>query len=430
LVTSQITVNKDRVSLVGAGRDATRIHFTPTANATCFSFSKGAASVLYETALKDMLIWSEDTTYTKTAVEIVDTSNFTLDNVLITGGTGFWEGGAATTGIGTGSICLKLNGREALTVRSLTARGDRPIVIGTNPNSTLSLDSSHFEDLYLDGRLSNPVIEVLNGVSLTNVIFDGFQAWVGGNWGFYWVDTTTAKVNYAISFQNVRTEQSRADNNYDFYISTNLSTYSLTFENYYGGADRKGIYLRNVRQGVIKNSVMATTTAEVLNMVAVAGAMFELDGLVTFASATASLTGFYRVSAADKPATNSPLPSHALYVYETSTYTDYPQASDVYIGALSGTLADDATVELRCAANWGFAIAEIRVAVRGATVSEGGHIMMSDQLGITKLSGSTNLVTTNTDTKLSVDTDWDSIWLRNRLGESVKYVVTLSAAKV
>ncbi|MEW6428414.1 MAG: hypothetical protein AB1568_10305 [Thermodesulfobacteriota bacterium] len=54
---------------------------------------------------------------------------------------------------------------------------------------------------------THPIIEVASGTNLSNVTFDGYQAWVGGNGGFLWDSSTTPGGNAInLSFQNVRWE--------------------------------------------------------------------------------------------------------------------------------------------------------------------------------------------------------------------------------
>ncbi|MCA9333469.1 hypothetical protein KC963_00295, partial [Candidatus Saccharibacteria bacterium] len=82
VLSSTITFSKDRVVLCGFG-PASPINFVPTADDELFVFDKGAGAVysMVQCVIKDLVLYSSDTTYSKTAFKLVDVSELIWDNV-------------------------------------------------------------------------------------------------------------------------------------------------------------------------------------------------------------------------------------------------------------------------------------------------------------------------------------------------------------
>jgi Pectate lyase superfamily protein len=256
-VTSQITVPNDRVHLVGKGSWATQIMFAPTANSTCFKCSKASAAVLYQGSIRGMSFYSNDSTYTKTAINLVDVSGYILDDIVIAGavaglnGSRYWSG--------ANSVGIQTNGREACVIRKIYNYADLPIVIAANPNSTISLDHTHFQDCYLAAN-GNACVTINTGCNLTHITFDGYQPWVGGVYGLYWNDTTTSQQSIALSVKNVRWEQISGTTGYLFYIAHNSGLAQLMLENCYGGLTANFVYLRKIQEFTLTNLLYIGTS--------------------------------------------------------------------------------------------------------------------------------------------------------------------------
>lgn len=247
-VTSQITIFNDRVMLHGDGV-ASKILFVPTANAACFLFDKGSTSSV-QNAVRDLAFYSTDTTYTKTAIKLVDVSQCLIDNVQTLYPHWF----------GNGSTFLHVLGRDSTAVRGLYVFADKPIRISPIPAphvaAGIGIDHFHFSDCYIGNTTSaNPLITIDDGVFLTHTTFTGHQAWVGGNHGLYWNDTTSAQVSIALRVENVRWEQASAAGGWMFYINrTANSLAQLEIVNCYSGAAGvNGIYLRKTEAFTIDN---------------------------------------------------------------------------------------------------------------------------------------------------------------------------------
>jgi hypothetical protein len=120
-----------------------------------------------------------------------------------------------------------------------------PLVIGSNPNSTISLDQSHFEDDYFLAAPTQPCITIESGANLTNVAFDGTQSWVRGTYGLYWKDTETKLISANITLSNIRREQSDDSHSYVIYIAHHAALQNLIIRNLYGDIHSNGIFLAN-----------------------------------------------------------------------------------------------------------------------------------------------------------------------------------------
>jgi len=250
-ITSQVTISNDRVMLYGDGA-ASKILFIPTANAVCFLFDKGSTSSVQSVA-QDLVFYSTDTTYTKTALKLVNVTQCLIKNVVTIFPHWF----------GNGSTFLHVLGRDSTTVNRLNVFADKPIRISPIPAphvaAGIGIDHFHFSDCYLGNTTSaNPIVTVDDGVILSDVTFDGYQAWVGGSDGFYWNDTTSSAVSFGLTLANVRWEQSFSSGGWAVYInrtSTGVAQ-QVNLRNFYLGQEN-GVYLRKTLYFVLDNVIYA-----------------------------------------------------------------------------------------------------------------------------------------------------------------------------
>lgn len=305
-ITSVLTVG-ERVHLRGDGKYATRLLFSPTGNATCLQI-KNASSICDQGSVKDLCIYSNDSTFTKIAIDIVDTNAYQISGVSIggsvnVGGTVYWSG--------ANSIGLQVRGRQTCGIRDIDITADRPIVVAQNPNSTVSIDHFNFHNCYLIAN-ANPVVEILTGVNLSNVSFTGHQAWVKGTHGLYWLDTTTSIISLALMLQNIRWEQGTSSAAYLVSISHNAGMQGLRIENCYGGADRNGYYFRKVSDvyfGTVtytSASLKALDADSTVSRITMAGCFWQ-------AGSTATLAGQRLIRGAPLNPNTAPLPPDAYY---------------------------------------------------------------------------------------------------------------------
>jgi hypothetical protein len=332
------------VQIQGEGIYATTLIFVPTGNAaaapgygttdpgTCFQFCTNAGqAIIYNCSLKRLTISTTDTTFSKVAVRLCETSQFVLEDIVastfhgqnsvglqtmghelasinrcnfnacvpIRLSRGLKAYGTTLAGVaiagtagqftctssslvagqmmtisgtfgGTGSITgyvdpttyivSATNGTTTFTLTTITG-GALTTTVGTPTGLTYttgivySMDHFHFSDLYLgiDGAfqpstLQSTCVLMDDGLFVSNLSFDGHQAWVGGKYGFYCSNTIfPGSINYNWSFKNIRKEQGVSTPNTMFYYSnTSSGTYNLRqlyFENCYNADQYTGWYL-------------------------------------------------------------------------------------------------------------------------------------------------------------------------------------------
>lgn len=248
----RIKIRRDRIHIRGAG-----VHVTDLVSdgGVVFDFGRTDGGMVVQCSIADLSFVGKGMAR-KVAIRVTDVSEMEVRRIT----TGPWTGG--------GSIGLQYRGRDTLSVETVHIYADRPVSVEDNPNSTIDIDHAHFEDCYLgamDAAEAN--VRIASGVNLTDVLFDGYQAWVQGRYGFYWHDESTTFASIRLSLKNIRYEQPMSPDGYGFYLSHNYMLNGFTLEGAFwgGGKNTKGIYLRNVRSGVIRDSIYAGT-AEGLNI--------------------------------------------------------------------------------------------------------------------------------------------------------------------
>ena len=142
-ITSTLNITEHRVHFIGAGAWSTRLLFAPTTNDTCLQINT-SGSVIYQGSVKGICFYSNDSTYTKVALDLLDVSGYEIENIvvggsIVVGSSSFWSG--------TNSIGIRTRGRETTSLKGLYMFADRPIVIADNPNNTIDIDHFHFQDV-------------------------------------------------------------------------------------------------------------------------------------------------------------------------------------------------------------------------------------------------------------------------------------------
>jgi hypothetical protein len=336
-ITSTITISTKGVHLIGDGQNATFINFIPTAIDICFLWDEGDA-VIYQGSIKQMTFYSDDTTYAKYAIQIVDVSGFVIRDV----GTQFphWSD---TSG---GSVFLVIAGREHIWVQDIYAFADRPLVINKIPAphtaSGIGLDQTNFHNVYFAAMSANPVVEIGDATNISQVSFTGTQSWVGGTYGLYWNDTTSVGVSAGLVISNVRLEQGSDATKHAFYISHNTGVQNFTVYNGYSG-DRAGFYLRKCDSVNIVDYYAALAGAEVMNTDTT---VRELSLISCFwqATTTASMVGQRTIFAVPLEPNTGALPPTAFYSNTLNTIRN-----EIHDGVISGTpftVANAATTTL------------------------------------------------------------------------------------
>jgi uncharacterized protein (TIGR03437 family) len=304
-VTAGLRVTKDRVALRGAGKYASQLQFQPSQdNLTLLTFSNGSAE-LWQNELSDLGIKSEGNTRPKTAIKVVDADGIYIHNIVI-----YPFASAAHNAVG-----IQLQGRETGTLSKIDSWADLPLWIDKNPNyAGLDLDHYHFADLYLLANNTQPVIKVTDGVRLTNVTFDGFQAWVNGSNGLYWNDTTSTGVSYNLSFKNVRWEQ--GSSGWMFYLNHHLGIQNLTLSTLTANvsAGTNGFYLRHVNGVSFDNVAYQGPTGTALDAASPTNGNIHLSNTLFHSGSSVLLTGALAVDGGySTDSANATYPAAAYY---------------------------------------------------------------------------------------------------------------------
>jgi hypothetical protein len=258
-IVTPVLVNKFSVSLKGQG-DSTILSFVPASNnqsMITWNISPTTTGIYYG-RLMDFRMISADTSFVKTAVNLVDIGDMEVSGLVI---------GPAWHDTTNGSIALQTNGRQCTEFRRLELFADKPLVIKPNTNQPqLCADHFHFIDLYL-AATGNPCITVDPAVVFSNTTFDGFQAWVSGTYGFYAPLTTSPGRSYNLTIKNIRTEGGTSATAYSIYIdAAHGGMFGLSFDNNTWDTARKGAYLRGCSASIRDTYFPAVSTTEALNM--------------------------------------------------------------------------------------------------------------------------------------------------------------------
>jgi len=332
LISSTLDLKKDRVNLIGKGQQVTIIRFNPTIGDIAIHVEKSPpGTMIVQCKLAGFAFdGTGDTTHQKIGIQIVDADILILDNIAISNWTG------AT------SIGIQFKGRDLHNIGNISIYADLPIDFQDNPNSYLDADHYHFHDCYLVSKPDNsqPVINIASGVNIFNLYFDGYQAWVFGSHGLYWVDTTTTMVSLNVNIKNVRWEQSTAGaGHYMVYISHNYNLENLLIENTFcgNGADIDNIYLRKVLFPTLKN-VKYAGTGKALD---VDSTVYPIEGINCFwqGGSTAITTGLRMIYGSPKYPNTAPLPYK--FTYDTDTNADKSSFIDVSLSGITHSLADN-----------------------------------------------------------------------------------------
>lgn len=326
-----VVVPYDRQHWVGAGRGATRLVFAPNRDATMLRFGK-ATNITPQQSLQGMTITTEDTTYAKTALELVDTSHFQLNDIEITGtkaaaGTLAWSGGRM------GSIGIRTYGREAPRFGGgCYVSADNPLRISRNKrafNPQIDADFFSLRDVYFIAN-GQPVIIIDGDVELLNFLLDG-GALVRGSNAIRWIGADAKRATSGFSVRNTRWEQAEDSKEFAFDLQPSRNLYGLTFDNVTIPPAANGFRLRNCVGPVFRQVTCGMNTPrEVLNVDATVRHMRH-ENCYWGVNTTCKLDGQRLLWALSSPSTREPMPRDA--VYDTTAQTGGDLRFD---GALGG----------------------------------------------------------------------------------------------
>jgi hypothetical protein len=240
-ITDRIFVTNHRISLVGAGDQATYIQFNPaSAGQAAITFQLGSADVIVKNRVRGFGITSTDTTYQKIALALVDVSEFSWDDVSI-------ENFNDTSGQSIGLLWM---GRDTSSFQNPHIYADRPIVVSADPNiSAVTIDCTNFHNLYTIATGQNPNVEIQSGCYPTNLSFTGSNIMANGGYGLKWADTATTGTVQNLYVENLRWEQngSVAPTGYMVYLTSNSDLIGAAFIGCYTSVGN-GFYFSHIER--------------------------------------------------------------------------------------------------------------------------------------------------------------------------------------
>lgn len=184
-VTSSITVSKLYVHILGAGIGSTTINFNPSTSAIAFNFFPPypGTYMIPLSSIRGLALTGQGT-YQKIGISFTDVDVFDISDVYIKSWTSSLHD----------SIGIQCRGRDMVSIQSIKVYADLPISIEGNPYYWI--DSDHFciRNTYLVTQVSTgSAVRIKAGVNITNLTFEGYNAWCLGSYGLLWnvADITT-----------------------------------------------------------------------------------------------------------------------------------------------------------------------------------------------------------------------------------------------
>ena len=348
----------DRFRLFGDNPDASILNFMPSSSGLVQLAIGNVGNMRNGCSIEGFKLWSDDSSYTKTALNLLDLDIFTAKRIVICGST-VVDASMYYSG-GSGSIGILTMGRDMHDFDDIAIYADRPLVIDKNANTVSStgidIDHYHFHDFYPIAN-QHPCIEILTGVNLTQVTFDGYQPWVRGTYGLYWNDTTSTQASNGLKICNVRKEQNQNLTGYSIYIAHNSKLQNLSISNALLDLCN-GIYLRKIDNVSVRDSYYTSTNKEAFNADATVGSI-QFDKCFWQAGSTATLTDHNVISA--DPFDIGPLPGRALY--NNSTGTSKTSIMDSMLQSTPQTMSTDTILPIGRLGTTGFIFVAISLGV-------------------------------------------------------------------
>ena len=260
---------------------------------------------------------SHDSTYTKTAIELIDSAENTLDNIYCGTSGVQWTGGSAISpDTVAGSICVRTRGREILTANKLTFRADRPEVISINPDApNQDEDTNHFHwsGQYLaESNAAGPLVYIDSGVSMSSMLTDGAESFVGGTYGVYFNDTTSTTASVNNRWDNIDWEQAGSTSGYALYLHSNSQIQNTQVNSYICPIAANCTYLHNAFRTDFHTGTFSPSAAQTFVSMDATDFNTSWWNVQNGTNATVTATGQNLVWAYDLyPSTT--IPSYAIY---------------------------------------------------------------------------------------------------------------------
>lgn len=304
------TVDLDRCYIRGQGRGVTYWNFNPAAGGVLFHFKKPAGGEINQVGVVGCSFTSANT-QNKTAILLEGARGSKVEDI----------GSTLTSWQGAGSIGLHTKGWDTLQASRLQILCARPILIDVNPyHASIHCDHFRFCDLECGSTLAaGKVIEIANGVNISNLTFDGYQAWLLGKYGLYWNDTNSTISSYALQISGLRSEQAQDATGHSIYLATaNQSLQDISIRCAHFDNARQGVYLRGAHRVAIDDSTFPGG-AGVTNLDITFNAQTSLHLRNTFLQqgSSVTLTNGRQLYEAPPPLSNMPISTTAHWVFDT-----------------------------------------------------------------------------------------------------------------
>lgn len=265
---------------------STQLEFVPTAdNQTFLHFNTAKDS-----GIRDCVIFSEELTFTKTAIKITNNDNFYADGVTI--------GYQGNNWTGAGSIGWDIGGHFLVKITRPDTYADRPMIFRGVAAAGYGCDFCYIGHGQLDANNSaHPTIEVLDTAVLSQTVIEDMSLHRGSGW-FTHIGPTNLSGGGpgALVFRDIRAEQPVDENDWCFNIDvpSPLHGLQIQFENV-RCPNKNGIRLRRVEEVTLNGFFQSTASGTYTTSIdASAAGAFTGDIVIVnlITGATPVMTGY------------------------------------------------------------------------------------------------------------------------------------------
>lgn len=292
LITETLRVSGTGVKVLGQGQRCAFIEWAPDeAGKPLFLIQSLYSNQIGQNKISGLSIRGSGD-LVKLGISMVDAAEIEVTDIALSG----------ITDSTKGSTGIRVAGRQSINIHDVLVDADKPMVIGEDPNTPgWGADHMHVWNWYSIAN-GNPHLTVEDGTAISNMTWDGYQAWAKGTYGVYWVTPNTYYASLMIAFHNVRFEQVETTAGWIAYFAPN-SIQDLLIDGMYGGItgdpvpglSSNGYYFRNITNGVMIRSCYAgypTFGGSYVAINADGSAAMMLIAMAWTREVTKTLTGF------------------------------------------------------------------------------------------------------------------------------------------
>jgi hypothetical protein len=276
---------------------------SPTGNNILFDVASSSPSTTQLNSpsfVGNVLIYSTDTTYSKTAFKFQNVSRpYFRGRIHIAGATGQGSHYQGSTGGDGGSVGVYCLGREQYNFDNMQIGAQVPLRFGVNPDG----GTYEMDHVYVTNTLLSCASVAPAGLPHTNILIDDdvrisvatFEkiAMTKGEHKVYWHPTTMGAYSSRLTFRDCLTETGPVAGSYAFDIQVADGAAndhgSLTLDNVILGTEQNGVYVKNVNN--VQFIGVEATHAAGRKILKAEGRVHSVrwDGLTTTANALPNL---------------------------------------------------------------------------------------------------------------------------------------------